>query len=44
MYVMVGIDAARFQGAGLGSDVLFAEKLMEEECVFVLPGSVRCVF
>ena len=36
---MVGVDVAGFD-AGVDSDVSFAELLMEEECVFVLPGQV----
>ena len=36
MYVMVGLDAERF---GVADDVEFAQLLLEEESVFVLPGS-----
>ena len=35
MYVMVGIDV---DGLGVASDVDFAQRLLEEESVFVLPG------
>ena len=37
MYVMVGIDVDRLEG--ITSDVDFAQELLTEECVFVIPGS-----
>ena len=37
MYVMVGIDVDRLEG--INSDVDFAQELLTEECVFVIPGS-----
>ncbi|KAL1924676.1 uncharacterized protein VTP21DRAFT_4330 [Calcarisporiella thermophila] len=38
MYMMVGIDIKRF--SGLQNDIEFARRLMEEESVNVLPGTI----
>ena len=37
MYVMVGVDVDRFEG--ISNDLEFAQQLLTEECVFVIPGS-----
>jgi len=39
MYVMVQIDTAAFRD--LKDDMVFSEKLVQEQSVFVLPGQVR---
>eukprot|EP01133_Synstelium_polycarpum_P014185 gene14185-16725_t len=38
MYQMIGIDTSKFNG--IEDDVVFMGKLLEEESVFVLPGTV----
>jgi tyrosine aminotransferase len=38
MYMMVGIDVARFKD--IASDVEFSQKLLAEESVLCLPGEV----
>ena len=37
MYVMVGVETDKL--SGIKDDVQFAQELLLEECVFVIPGS-----